>query len=422
MADIYSAAQLTIIAASGKDADHGLPGVTKITMLETSQASAASFHLLHYPKPFKFLDLKDSTWASRAWTFQECYFARRRLVFLDGQVTYLCNASSDAIRITGWLPHMHRSSIFLRNHMYRIKSILTAYTGRQLTYESDALAAIVSALTSFSDGALQHIWGVPLSRRFSRGHHTDWNPYTEFALSWFHSASCSRRNGFPSWSPIAWAGRVDWFFGLTASTRGIRALRVCESKEIVTIASILDSDSEDMPRYLEITAKMARLKIVTTSLPVTGQPGYQDQTQTAFLAFQLDDDLEIILHKPFWDADPSDLHEEDFICGVLLDSAVREGNMILLQEPMIMLIRRCGKYYERIGIMRLQHVLQHCYRLVVHGLQYLGFRQSSTGLIMQWDLGDLEHMYEFDAKDIPFRVWKDTPWKKFFVEDTIVLG
>jgi hypothetical protein len=87
---IYSAAQFTIVAATGSSAWSGLPGVRKGSRhvnqcLET--ISGVSFINTQSP----YLDvIHNAVWNTRAWTFQESVLSRRLLIFTEKQLVYKC--------------------------------------------------------------------------------------------------------------------------------------------------------------------------------------------------------------------------------------------------------------------------------------------------------------------------------------------
>lgn len=92
MGTIYSAAQVTIIACAGVDLTHGLPGVS----FERPQLCAVErigrFTLAL--RPSRDIDeILRSSWASRAWTFQEGFLSKRRLFFTNTQLVYACEHS-----------------------------------------------------------------------------------------------------------------------------------------------------------------------------------------------------------------------------------------------------------------------------------------------------------------------------------------
>lgn len=86
---IYAAAQLTIIAAAGDDPTYGLPGVGSHSRGYVSYESVDQFSLTAVTT--LDVDLAQSQWASRAWTFQEGYLSRRRLFISHGYAIFACN-------------------------------------------------------------------------------------------------------------------------------------------------------------------------------------------------------------------------------------------------------------------------------------------------------------------------------------------
>jgi hypothetical protein len=84
---IYLQADLTIFAASGADANSGLPGVNKISREHGMIAEWESCQLFSPCQDMKVL-VEDSVWNTRAWTYQEAVFSRRRLYFTQEQVFF----------------------------------------------------------------------------------------------------------------------------------------------------------------------------------------------------------------------------------------------------------------------------------------------------------------------------------------------
>jgi hypothetical protein len=101
MSTIYRGAQLTIIAAAGEDPTYGLPGVEPCRrfpdhgyheVVGSTCLSALPLTILDGEAYFE--DISNRVWASRAWTFQEAIFSRRRLLFTGSQVIFSCNTST----------------------------------------------------------------------------------------------------------------------------------------------------------------------------------------------------------------------------------------------------------------------------------------------------------------------------------------
>ncbi|KXJ87035.1 heterokaryon incompatibility protein-domain-containing protein [Microdochium bolleyi] len=95
MADIYGGARVTIFAL-GSHSDSGLPGVSlpraswreHRTVLGAQEQQYTLISTLPDPQAI----IEASTWATRAWTYQESLFSTRRLFFTPHQVYFECNA------------------------------------------------------------------------------------------------------------------------------------------------------------------------------------------------------------------------------------------------------------------------------------------------------------------------------------------
>lgn len=92
MDQIYAKACLTIIAASGDNAQAGLPGVhprTQEKRQRICQLPGCDIATL-ICDGFPVSSIANSTWASRAWTMQEMLLSRRCLIFTEDQVYWVC--------------------------------------------------------------------------------------------------------------------------------------------------------------------------------------------------------------------------------------------------------------------------------------------------------------------------------------------
>jgi hypothetical protein len=86
---IYGASVLTIVAASGKDSNAGLPGV-HLSNTRTTQTVGKIGDQLFVSIAG---DLKDSFWKSkwseRAWTFQEFLLSKRHLILSPSKLYFI---------------------------------------------------------------------------------------------------------------------------------------------------------------------------------------------------------------------------------------------------------------------------------------------------------------------------------------------
>ena len=95
MAAIYSNAKVTIIAARGQDAGHGLRGIRGCvprTPLKTFGLPDSSFIVRNLPESATAVE--HTPWGTRGWTFQEDLFSTRKIIFKDETVEWRCCCSS----------------------------------------------------------------------------------------------------------------------------------------------------------------------------------------------------------------------------------------------------------------------------------------------------------------------------------------
>lgn len=211
---IYSRAQITIIAAAGRDPDHGLPGVSKQFLPMQPDSNPYESKHLHFDG-----ELRSSTWASRAWTYQGCFLSQRRLIFTDHHLVLSCNKDhyQEMVTMTKW----SRADIgyYIRSLVPRIsiedsridsnktfQQYLEEYCKRDMSYRADALNACLGIFqyTRQTTG-IDHIWGIPFQVEDGK---------VLFSLSWTHRHpySVGRRSNFPSWPWTGWEGPIDFFF------------------------------------------------------------------------------------------------------------------------------------------------------------------------------------------------------------------
>lgn len=220
MDKIYANAFFTIIAAAGDDAQTGLPGVTKLHRRRQHGIRVRDVTLLELPNSHD--DVYSSTWASRGWTYQECYFSTRRLLFTANEVLFLCNGffvreSLNKQEHWNWhlegfrrlIPQFDSSGRGFSVH--GLKDHIQHYSARKLSYDSDSLNAILGVLNYYGRGSAKlttrilHLsWGLTADQDSDRPH--VWNVH----LLWYHRNPTARRPEFPSWAWTGWNGPVDY--------------------------------------------------------------------------------------------------------------------------------------------------------------------------------------------------------------------
>jgi hypothetical protein len=224
MGFIYAAAQLTIVAASGKDSSAGLPGVTQARPAARIQELGPLMLIPHLTSGLA--EIQRSVWATRAWTFQEGFLSRRRLFFTDKQAVYIYTTSIHFDNEHGVVPDSDARtrrpgplmSLLPSDQNHRVvpwdeyvlqpaMALIEEYSKRSLSYDSDALNAIVGALNTLTSllHPIYHILGVPFIERKHDGFASDERGYLirepsiQVAMFWYHKQPSRRRPGFPSW-------------------------------------------------------------------------------------------------------------------------------------------------------------------------------------------------------------------------------
>ncbi|KAF5137068.1 hypothetical protein E5D57_000843 [Metarhizium anisopliae] len=258
MDEIFEGAAVTIIAAHGKDSMQGLPGVGSTTRLEQpkykfTDGNVTLVSSMRDPR----LEIKESVWYTRGWTYQEGLIARRRLVFTGQQMYWECEGMSCPETLV--LPlaayydrEQEKMCDFVRPGLFNGLSYIDGswevwkklpqsmeepstlsifrtwdqhiieYTKRQLTYDEDSLSAFMGITRrlekTLGKDKLGSIVGIPL-----------WCPITDntarpgpartkllFALTtsfWHHKGGeqPQRRRHLPSWTWAGWRGAVQLY-------------------------------------------------------------------------------------------------------------------------------------------------------------------------------------------------------------------
>jgi hypothetical protein len=207
---IYSGGAFTIVAATGSDSWAGLPGVRNNTRFSQNREVVGRMMLSTAQPSLRSL-LLDSSWNSRAWTFQEAILSKRLLIFTERGIFSQCNAAlwwEDTFQETapqnagGF--HRIRTPQSLNPFWKRVlpsipdfqsyAELVKDYTRRSMTKHTDSLNAF---------NGLSHALEKPFGTSFFHG----------LPLVFFDIALCfetpsleeaKRLSGFPSWSWCGW--------------------------------------------------------------------------------------------------------------------------------------------------------------------------------------------------------------------------
>lgn len=174
MSAIFAKASVTIIAANGSNAHCGLPGLRG-----TSVPRAYKQEIFHLGKGSRILleqrsRSEASLWNTRAWTFQEKVFSRRKVIFENNFIRWECPRASwredtavlwDGRHTQTVAPRLWESMITAKlPDPPKLGRLLQKYNTRNHTYPEDALnafAGVMSAfLPTFKGGFLS---GLPLA-------------------------------------------------------------------------------------------------------------------------------------------------------------------------------------------------------------------------------------------------------------------
>lgn len=213
MGAIYAHAKVTLCAVMGSNPFYGLPGVGAGRRTPFTDATVGTIHLRHEWDGTE--EVSRSVWASRGWTLQESYLSRKRLFFTDRQVIFACNAEilyehttgGNLGRFNGMIGPGFDESSADENALVKL---VETYSRRQLRYHEDAFNAVAGLLRSLTGPGVHHfhLWGVPVHTRSNPGRIRFLVHMVN--LTWKSITPSTRRDGFPSWSPLGWTSPVKF--------------------------------------------------------------------------------------------------------------------------------------------------------------------------------------------------------------------
>ncbi|KAI1121539.1 heterokaryon incompatibility protein-domain-containing protein [Nemania abortiva] len=203
---VYSAADLVLIAAGSEHAYSGIEGVRPGGRMpqQPVEEIGPGFRLAVRSR---YGDLVERTaYHSRGWTLQESHFARRSLVFVNGQAVFCCQGNE------AWEAHVFEPvgqvnryggilRAFNNDDISKYEGCILGYSKRNLSYGTDvynAFAGISREIMCRLDTDMCH--GIPTI-------YFDWfllwGPFSE------HTRRVSEETGLaisPSWSWSGWIG------------------------------------------------------------------------------------------------------------------------------------------------------------------------------------------------------------------------
>jgi hypothetical protein len=133
--------------------------------------------------------------------------------------------------------------------------MLTQYPGRNLSYDADALDAVLGILNHLhtEPDHVDSIWGVSFTQYFSEGDRS------KLCIHWEHPEPTTRRRGFRSWYPLGWHGPVGFSQGWAHyALSGDELAKLSVSSIGLHRAKYLQPNSI----HLEIKARLLRFPVV----------------------------------------------------------------------------------------------------------------------------------------------------------------
>ncbi|KAF2655110.1 HET-domain-containing protein [Lophiostoma macrostomum CBS 122681] len=170
MALIYEAAVLTIVAADGPHADLELKGLQDISSPRTLAPVLELDDNLRVKYVLK-TPISSSNWAKRGWTFQEGIFSRRRLIFFENSVRWVCRSMTCREEEYNCRHSSHTSAFsmvrgihFRYPNLKALADLVGQYNRRNFTYPEDVVPAISSTLNALTRAyPAGFVFGIPIS-------------------------------------------------------------------------------------------------------------------------------------------------------------------------------------------------------------------------------------------------------------------
>ncbi|KAF8957040.1 heterokaryon incompatibility protein-domain-containing protein [Flammula alnicola] len=200
---VYGACFITIMAATGIDANAGLPGVRPGSRGQRQPIEEIMPGLrLSARTRYQYL-VKDSPYYTRAWTNQEMEYTPRSLIFIGGQVVFRCRKADqwredvvfeDETVISKGRGEYSGDTSMTGDEIGTFEGLILSYSQLSLSFDSDiynAFAGISNFIKTEFKINLCH--GIP-------------DAYFDWFLLWKSFVPQVRRQGAPSWSWSGWIG------------------------------------------------------------------------------------------------------------------------------------------------------------------------------------------------------------------------
>jgi len=226
MDNIYVSALLTIVAASGKDANAGLSGIRPREDhrgFQRQYPTSVNGLKLVNTLPDLSRTVDSSVRNSRAWTYQERTLSKRLLFISEAQMYFRCMHGDTFVEDVAGEdspqglspPNPQIRGMEATNNFEMYALAVEDYSHRNLSFNEDALDAVTGVLSYLRPRfRSEFLFGLPGSE-------------PDMALLWQPSASSVRRRSldgqplFPSWSWAGWMGGARYWMGAEVLSRVI---------------------------------------------------------------------------------------------------------------------------------------------------------------------------------------------------------
>ncbi|KAK3906750.1 heterokaryon incompatibility protein-domain-containing protein [Staphylotrichum tortipilum] len=167
---VFSGAVLTVAAAAGSDADHGLPGIIPGSRSNTRRKTRLTnkLSLLSMVND----EVLVSEWTRRGWTFQERLLSRRMLFFTNSLVSWKCDLDTwneETILepenpVADFIFEHHHEPLSRSPNRFTLldyAGYIRDYSRRKLSYGSDILPAFQGVMHCYEQATGERLhWGL----------------------------------------------------------------------------------------------------------------------------------------------------------------------------------------------------------------------------------------------------------------------
>lgn len=166
MGEIYTSAQIVLVATYGNSMEFGIPGISLPRKMVQKSEDILDLRVTNVVREID--DDPLSIWNGRGWTYQEAALSNRRLYFTNTRAFFECERSichEDKFNFGEVRDERLSTRLTIPEDGSRFRSFvrhLENYTPRRLTYRSDTYKALYGITKSLYPGANAFIHGLPV--------------------------------------------------------------------------------------------------------------------------------------------------------------------------------------------------------------------------------------------------------------------